>query len=434
MQIHGGRHYAVVGAGYGDEGKGLVTDYIAREVLKSGKPAMVVRHNGTAQATHTVCVDSAGGRKTHRFSHFGAGTLANVDTFLWKTFFTHPAALSEETIELRKLMPGLPRFYVHGECPIVLPIDVIISQMRAVGFGHGSCGMGMFPAWQREQKYPGLLNVKTAAEFLEKDKLGDLLDLIDEHYYRPLLGDDAYDEAMAIVETNNLHIKFLHGIESILASPAWHICNDADLIDFARYGTLVFEGAQGLGLDPNFGQMPHCTPSDCGIKNPCDILSLLKGKPSLEAYYVTRAYATRHGAGPFLEALEHVPMRRFRLPPSVMRNMDTNSTNEMQGHIRYGELDQEVLGNRIRADINKHIYGPNATKVMLYGRLFVTWVDALDYESAANRYGHAASIANNASMIFGGLSYGPTSRHVCTRDDIEEMERFTHAMSESVSA
>ena len=65
---------SVIGAGYGDEGKGLAVDALAHEALSSGE-ATVVRVNGGAQAGHTV--QTPDGRR-HVFHQFGAGSLADL--------------------------------------------------------------------------------------------------------------------------------------------------------------------------------------------------------------------------------------------------------------------------------------------------------------------------------------------------------------------
>ena len=57
---------AIIGANYGDEGKGLATDYL------TGPDSLVVRFNGGAQAGHTVCTPSG---QRHVFSHIGAGSF-----------------------------------------------------------------------------------------------------------------------------------------------------------------------------------------------------------------------------------------------------------------------------------------------------------------------------------------------------------------------
>ena len=79
----------VIGANYGDEGKGLATDYLASQGTKS----LVVRFNGGAQAGHTV-VTPDGCR--HVFHHFGSGVFAEADTFLSKFFIVNPILFRTE--------------------------------------------------------------------------------------------------------------------------------------------------------------------------------------------------------------------------------------------------------------------------------------------------------------------------------------------------
>ena len=68
----------VIGANYGDEGKGLVTRHFALEAKKEGKAPVVVLHNGTAQRGHTVDYSPTFRRVFH---HFGSGTLDRVPSF-----------------------------------------------------------------------------------------------------------------------------------------------------------------------------------------------------------------------------------------------------------------------------------------------------------------------------------------------------------------
>lgn len=78
-----GSAIAVIGAGFGDEGKGLMTDYCCQRP----KYTTVVRFNGGAQAGHTVVTPD--GRR-HVFSHFGSGTLRGAATFLSRFFICNP--------------------------------------------------------------------------------------------------------------------------------------------------------------------------------------------------------------------------------------------------------------------------------------------------------------------------------------------------------
>ncbi|MCE9597142.1 MAG: adenylosuccinate synthetase, partial [Spirochaetia bacterium] len=72
------KHYVVAGLGYGDEGKGSVTDFLVR---KFGA-GLVVRYNGGPQAAHNVVapIDAIGGKAIpHCFAQFGSGTLAGAE-------------------------------------------------------------------------------------------------------------------------------------------------------------------------------------------------------------------------------------------------------------------------------------------------------------------------------------------------------------------
>ena len=80
---------AVIGSGYGDEGKGLMTDYYASKF----DDAIVVRSNGGAQAGHTVTTPTG---ERHVFSHFGSGSYSKTPTYLSEFFVANPMLLAKE--------------------------------------------------------------------------------------------------------------------------------------------------------------------------------------------------------------------------------------------------------------------------------------------------------------------------------------------------
>jgi len=102
---------------------------------------------------------------------------------------------------------------------------------------------------------------------------------------------------------------------------------------------LVFEGAQGLLLDEEHYFFPHVTRSKTGLNNVLDICRQFEIKEA-DATYVTRAYMTRHGQGPF---------------PSEEKELKyedkTNVTNEFQGSLRFGSLDVDLTSKAIRNDL-----------------------------------------------------------------------------------
>ena len=85
--------YKVIGALYGDEGKG----YKVNELASKEKNTILIKHNGTAQAGHTVYNKN---KVEHIFKTFGSGTLNGLNTILYKTFFVCPMSIIIEAKQL----------------------------------------------------------------------------------------------------------------------------------------------------------------------------------------------------------------------------------------------------------------------------------------------------------------------------------------------
>ncbi|MCS6833028.1 MAG: adenylosuccinate synthetase, partial [Flammeovirgaceae bacterium] len=114
----------VIGLGYGDEGKGSTTDYLAFKAIDEGEKPLVIRFNGGQQAGHTVMTSS---RLHHVFSNFGAGTLRNVPTY-WSAYCTFaPGNYLKEWVALRQL-EIVPRLYLDGRCPVTTHYDVLYNR------------------------------------------------------------------------------------------------------------------------------------------------------------------------------------------------------------------------------------------------------------------------------------------------------------------
>lgn len=142
----------VIGTNFGDEGKGLMTDYFVHHFLNAGKSCVVIKHNGGSQAGHTV-VTPDGTR--HVFGHFGSGTLQGVPTYFDRDFIVNPMTFVKEYKKLQKLGHP-PVCFVHPECRIQLPVDILINQVAEAFRGenkHGSCGMGIWETVVRSQYF-----------------------------------------------------------------------------------------------------------------------------------------------------------------------------------------------------------------------------------------------------------------------------------------
>jgi len=310
---------AVIGASFGDEGKGLTVDYLCSK----GDAGVVVRFNGGAQAGHTV-VTPEGYR--HVFRQVGSGAFCGVPTF-WSSFFiANPIALFMELKQLHEF--GIePDLFASPECLVTTFADMIINRRledKLAGDRHGSCGMGINETVNRSK----VEHLKiTLADIFSGISLESKIAEICDKYALFRTGQKIDEPAMA--ET---FLKACKRLPEVVFPAGIGQCKDP-----------VFEGAQGLLLDKNNKEFfPHVTRSNTGIKN---VVTLCQqaGITDIKTYYVSRTYLTRHGAGP--------------LPgedPSLVYEDDTNGENPYQGRIRFAPLDHKALLDRVFKDAAGH--------------------------------------------------------------------------------
>lgn len=312
---------AVIGANFGDCGKGLVTDHLC-----SKGAGMVVRFNGGSQAGHTVITPD---NERHVFHHFGSGTFLDVPTFLSQFFICNPLIFAAELEELREL--GFhPKVYAHPDCLVTTYMDMIINRIKEDRRGkdrHGSCGVGIHETIQRS-KVPEL-KITMSDLWNGGSGLDSRLEEICDKYARFRIG-----MSMESTEAVQEFIKACN-----------YFANYVEPLGIAQCKDPVFEGAQGLLLDQDNKQFwPHVTHSHTGMKN-VHILCEQAGIKDVEIYYVSRTYLTRHGAG--------------ELPgedSSMSFGDDTNLHNQFQGPLRFAPLPYYDLCKRICDDAGRHSY------------------------------------------------------------------------------
>lgn len=309
--------FVVVGIGYGDEGKGLTTDYLSG---RNGD-SLVVRYNGGHQAGHTVCTTND---KRHVFSNFGSGTLCGAPTF-WSRFCTiSPPAIVREWGVLKTKVFGPINLMIDPLCPVTTPYDIKRNQNLedCRMLKHGSCGIGFGTTIQRHEGSPYRLHAQDLLyPELTEMKLRSIRD-----YYQ--------------MEYSDQEGIFLDSLE--LFSKHTHLITEEEVFGFP-YDNIVFEGAQGVMLDMDFGVFPHVTRSNTTSKNALEIIRR-NGLRDPQIFYVTRAYQTRHGAG---------PMTNQRYPVQLINNSEeTNRDNRWQGDFRSGILDVSLLQYAIMCDNN----------------------------------------------------------------------------------
>lgn len=280
------RAIVIADLGFGDSGKGSMTDYLVRHT----GARLVVRYNGGAQAGHTVV--TADGRE-HTFSQLGSGTFVEgVRTHLSRFMIVHPTGLLVELKHLAELGvdDALERLTMSPECRLITPFQQAANRLRELLRGHdrhGSCGLGVgetmqdgedsLRAW--ELASPRLARRKLVR--LQARKWAELAP-----FRRQL------DPAeLGVLESRAVGERWLESVRDLLQRVAFA----EDLPP--RSGPLVLEGAQGVLLDEWRGFHPHTTWSTCTFDNALELLRDWPGQ--VVRLGVLRSYATRHGAGPF---------------------------------------------------------------------------------------------------------------------------------------
>lgn len=320
--------HVVIGAGFGDEGKGLLTDFY---VYNTDNP-IVVRFNGGSQCSHTVVTPD---NKRHIFSHFGSGTFLGAPTYFSEFMVVNPLLFCKEYEELKSENPII---LADRNCMVTTPMEMIINQIienHRNEQRHGSCGIGFGETIEREERGFSFRVI----DLLDSNTLLKKLNHIYENYTLKRLNDlgiydifnKKYDSIM-----NEIFEHFMFDIQKFLSLVKISNLNDI------KNRNLIFEGAQGLMLDMEFGEFPYVTRSKTGLHN---VMKLVKQLdiPKIEVNYITRSYATRHGAGPFNTEIDGLPY------PKVVEN--TNIQNDWQGEFRFGYLNLSDMVNFIYSDI-----------------------------------------------------------------------------------
>ena len=278
------KNVVVIGAQWGDEGKGKIVDWLAEET--SG----VVRFQGGHNAGHTLVV---GGKKTV-LRLIPSGILhERLDCFIGSGVVVSPEALLGEIDELNaagvKNVEG--RLKNAPTCPLILPYHIALDQAREASRGKskiGTTGRGIGPAYEDKVARRAIRVV----DLLRPEQLAEKLESVLAYY--------------------NVQLQHLHGAEPVKAEDVMAVIEKIAprivpmITDVSRVLTeknrkgeqLLFEGAQGTLLDIDYGTYPFVTSSNClagaasaGAGVAPQMLDYVLG--------IVKAYTTRVGSGPF---------------------------------------------------------------------------------------------------------------------------------------
>lgn len=338
--------FVIVGANYGDEGKGLMTDYLVR----ASGAKLVARFNGGAQAGHTVTTQG----QRHVFGHVGAGTFAGADTYLTSEFIVNPYLFARELAALQE--KGFdPSVMVHRKARVTTIYDMAINAAIELARGagrHGSCGLGINETVTRdkygyENSHEGLRlsveDIKTGSY----RSLRKTLERIHKEWVPMRLKQLGLEDLPEGFHTNTGHTllnsDYAAHVDRMIEA-LQHMELVEDVAPSASPLPVVFEGAQGLALDEELGEFPHVTRSITGLPQAITGAADM-GVKVLQPVYVTRAYLTRHGAGPLNN--EGVTFTEQLLEDK------TNVHNQWQGTFRYAPLDLRQLRHYVQADLKR---------------------------------------------------------------------------------
>ena len=287
---------AVLGAQWGDEGKGKIVDFLARSA------DITARFSGGNNAGHTV-KNPQGTFKLHLvpvgiFWPDGIGVIGNGAVVA-------PDALLEEIADLRSRGIDLAgRLLVSERSHLVMPYHVVLDELAEAARGDqaiGTTGKGIGPAYTDKAARTGI-------------RVSDLFDL--EALYPRLEQVVGYHNAIIekVYEASPLPLddvfekcKKWSAELAPFIGPVEHVVYDA--VEAGK--TVILEGAQGAMLDLDHGTYPYVTSSHPTVGGACTGLGLLPRQIDV-VLGVFKAYSTRVGSGPFLTELADETGDRIR--------------------------------------------------------------------------------------------------------------------------
>lgn len=285
------KNIVVIGSQWGDEGKGKLVDLLTDNV------SAVVRFQGGHNAGHTLVID---GKKTILHLIPSGILRENVQCLIGNGVVLCPEALLKEMTELENNgVPVRERLKISAACPLILPYHIALDQARELRRGKsaiGTTGRGIGPAYEDKVGRRGLRVGDLLDEKVFAEKLKEVMEFHNfslENYYgvEPVSYDKVLKDTLAM---RDILLPLIADIPAMLQGY------------YEAGENVMFEGAQGALLDIDHGTYPYVTSSNttaggsatgAGV-GPCHIDYVLG---------ITKAYATRVGAGPFpSELFDHI--------------------------------------------------------------------------------------------------------------------------------
>jgi adenylosuccinate synthase len=285
----------VVGAQWGDEGKGKVTDLLAEQA------DLVIRFQGGNNAGHTI----VRGSETYKFHLIPSGILyPGRVCAIGNGVVVDPRVLTEEIEGLRRRAIDISGLRISANAHLIMPYHLLLDQAGEAKLGKlqiGTTRRGIGPCYADKAARLGIRMQDLLDEKILKQKIYAALEP-----KRLSLRPFAKDPALDLHRMTEEYRTFGHRLEPYIADTPPLVWRALD-----RGGLVVFEGAQGTLLDIDHGTYPFVTSSNPVAGAAC-VGAGVGPKAIDEVWGVAKAYCTRVGAGPFPTELEDELGERMR--------------------------------------------------------------------------------------------------------------------------
>ena len=277
----------VIGAQWGDEGKGKIVDWLAT------RADVVVRFQGGHNAGHTLVV----GDKTYKLSLLPSGIVTGTLSLVGNGVVLDPWALKTEIERLEgqgvSITPD--NFGIADNCPLILPVHGELDVMREAAAGKGkigTTGRGIGPAYEDKVGRRAI----RVCDLAHLDELEPQLDRLCAHHdaLRAGFGEPPIDRAELLTKLREI-APFVRQY----AQPVWKRLNEVKKAG----AKILFEGAQGVLLDVDHGTYPFVTSSNTVSGTVASGSGMGPGSAGF-VLGIVKAYTTRVGSGPFPTELE----------------------------------------------------------------------------------------------------------------------------------
>lgn len=282
--------FVVLGAQWGDEGKGKMTDYLAEEA------EVIVRFQGGNNAGHTVEV----GDKQYKLHLIPSGILYdNKLNIIGNGVVVDPKALFTEIDYLEdegvKVTPE--KLIVSDRAHVIMPYHKILDKLKEKARGKndiGTTGKGIGPCYTDKFERSGIRVCDLIKENIFKEKLKENIDSKNKYIVNVLGGEELnYNEILSE------YLELAERLKPYVQDTSVRLYDE-----IKQDKTVLFEGAQGMLLDIDYGTYPYVTSSNttaCGVASGSGI------GPTMvtNAVGIAKAYTTRVGKGPFPTELDN---------------------------------------------------------------------------------------------------------------------------------